>query len=79
MLSEDGERRSKGYHLNKIDTIRGNNRTAFTRHRKVSPENLLLQMLSQRGMAQRQEVKILFEDSGMSDIDSPMSASIRRE
>lgn len=57
------------YHLNKIDTIRGNNRTAFTRHRKVSPESLLLQMLSQRGMAQRQEVKILFEDSGMSDID----------
>ena len=57
------------YHLNKIDTIRGNNRTAFTRHRKVSPENLLLQMLSQRGMAQRQEIKILFEDSGMSDID----------
>lgn len=57
------------YHLNKIDTIRGNNRTAFTRHRKVSPENLLLQMLSQRGMAQRQEVKILLEDSGMSDID----------
>ena len=57
------------YHLNKIDTIRGNNRTAFTRHRKVSPESLLLQMLSQRGMAQRQEVKILLEDSGMSDID----------
>lgn len=57
------------YHLNKIDTIRGNNRTAFTRHRKVLPENLLLQMLSQRGMAQRQEVKILLEDSGMSDID----------
>ena len=72
-MSRDAFRRwrktIKRYHLNKIDTIRGNNRTAFTRHRKVSPENLLLQMLSQRGMAQRQEVKILFEDSGMSDID----------
>ena len=62
------KRMIRRYHFDKIDIIRGNNPTAFTRHRKVLPENLLLQMLSQRGITQRQEVKILFEDFGMSDI-----------
>ena len=46
------------YHL---DLIRGNNPTAFTRHRKLALSDLLLQMLNRQGKTQWAEVEEYFD------------------
>lgn len=57
------------YHQDMMDIIRGNSVSSFTRHRKVTPDLLLIQMLAQHGVTQRKEIRILLEDSGMTDIE----------
>lgn len=54
------------------DLIRGKNNKLFSRHRKITIKELLIQMLSQKGRTQREEVSSLFtalkRNDSMSDI-----------
>lgn len=54
-----------------IDDIRGTNTSAFTRLRKVSPDMLLLQMLSQKGITQSMELNDFYDA-----IDKDMDISV---
>lgn len=53
-----------GYHTIYMDRIRGDNPRAFTRKRKVLPLTVTVQILTQRGKAQRSEVDTVMRSIG---------------